>query len=155
MDFSFGAREVVLVGQIAYRIYGTYKKSPHEFQALAREALTLETALKTAVDEAEKTFPNDQPSTQYQTRLAYLAVGAKDLLNELDVLLKKYDSLATNKYSAWDRLLFGKEDVETLRARMAFHVAAIHGFQTDMVKLRTNDIGYVYLSPFRAIEIGS
>lgn len=139
----FSAREVILIAQTAYKIYNAYRKSPREFQVLAREGLTLEVALKSAVEEAEKTFPGDQLSTQYRTRLAHLAIGAKELLNELDALLKKYESLLTNKYSKWDRLLFGKEDVEKLRGRIAFHAAAIHGFQTDMVKLRTDGIGYI------------
>ncbi|KAH0551783.1 hypothetical protein GP486_006998 [Trichoglossum hirsutum] len=136
----FSAREVVLIAQVAYKIYDAYTRSPREFQVLAREGLTLDAALKSAVEEAEKTFPGDQISTQYRTRLAHLAIGAKELLEELDALLKKYESLLTNKYSKRDRLLFGKEDVEKLRTRIAFHVAAIHGFQTDMVKLRTDGI---------------
>ena len=53
-----------------------------------------------------------------QERLEAIGEGCYLVLNDLDNLIKRYQSLATQSKRTWDRMRYGMEDITELRARL-------------------------------------
>ena len=126
---GYGANDLALIVKIIHKIYHTYTTSPDHFRALSQECLMLETAIKQAIRSA----PNEQLREDQQVQFSCLMASSKEILQKLYDVLEKYNTLATNKYSVRDRLLFITVDVDDLRARMHSQATSLQGFRQGVI----------------------
>ena len=58
----------------------------------------------------------------------------KGIMEELDALLKKYQSLSKNHSASFDRLKWGQEDFVGLRERLRSNITLLTAFNTSLAK---------------------
>lgn len=111
MSFGFSVGDFLVVGQLCWNVYRNCKDSSGHFKDLSAEVGSLHNVFK----ETEELLSQQQLSPEQQSRLQVVTNGSKDLLHDLDALLKKYESLGTKSQRTWDRVGFGMQDVTNLR----------------------------------------
>lgn len=134
---GYGLSDVALIIGIAERIYTTFKDSPGQFQDLSREVTTF----KSRISEFRQRFPNEQ-NGNCETQSGRLILESKEVLKKLDAHLENFKSLATDKKSPSDRLLFGRGDTRKLRERLRNLGSSIQGLQIEILLQQNDNIGF-------------
>jgi hypothetical protein len=114
MSFGYSVGDFIAVGTFAWKVYKSCKEAPESFGTISQEVLSLHAVLK----EAEETVFTQSLPLDKQERLKAVGVGCYRVLEDLDNLVKKYQSLGTQGKRTWDRMKWGTEDVAELRARL-------------------------------------
>ena len=144
---GYGISDIAFIISIASKIHNAYKDAPGEFQALSVEVKILQSAL----EEFAQRLQDGQLNDETKVRAANLLSDSGTVLENLNSLLKRYKSLATDSKSPFDRMLFGKKDTQKLRERMRFFAAAIQGLQTETLLWKTDTIRFLVSSHHLAI----
>ncbi|MCJ1244035.1 hypothetical protein MMC30_001232 [Trapelia coarctata] len=76
----------------------------------------------------QELLSQQQLSPEQQSRLQVVTNGSKDVLHDLDALLKKYESLGTKSQRTWDRVGFGMQDVTNLRLKLISQTTLLDAF---------------------------
>ena len=106
--------DFAVLGQLAWKIYKTCKDAPESFQNLSQEVSSLHIVLK----ELEEIYSDAPLSTAQQSRLETVGDGCRAVLEDLQGILDRYNSLGTKTKRTWDRLGWGSKDVSELRSRL-------------------------------------
>ncbi|MCJ1263552.1 hypothetical protein MMC22_003422 [Lobaria immixta] len=114
MSFGYSVSDFVAAGQLAWKIYKVCKDAPENFKNIAQEVLSLHAVLK----ELEETYPDANFSAAQQSRLRIVGDGCRAVLEDLQGLVDRYNSLGTSTKRTWDRLAWGSEDIAELRSRL-------------------------------------
>jgi hypothetical protein len=114
MSFGYSDGDFIAIGTFAWKVYKSCKEAPESFGIISLEVLSLQAVLK----EAEETVFAQPLPPDKQERLKAVGVGCYHVLEDLDNLVKKYQSLGTQGKRTWDRMKWGTEDVAELRARL-------------------------------------
>ena len=119
MSFGFGVGDVLVVGQLAWRVYQGCKSAPEEFKDISSEVKSLHAVLT----EVEGTVSSriNLPSTT-QESLKTVFDGCRDVLEHLQSLAENYKSHGgvgdrtkrAQNVVAWTAL----EDTTNLRLRL-------------------------------------
>ena len=75
--------------------------------------------------EAEETLFARPLSPERQTRIKCVADGCESVLNDLQGLVTKYESLGTQSKRTWDRMKYGHEDITEIRARLTSNITML------------------------------
>ena len=102
----------------------TGKESAGSFRNISSEVLSLHAVLK----ESEETLLVPPPSPTSVARLRIVLEGCTHVLNDLQALVKKYESLGSKSKVTWDRMKWGTEDITEIRARLTSNVALLTAF---------------------------
>ena len=100
------------------------KGSAESFRNISTEVLALHAVLK----ESEETLLLPPPQPASEARLKVVLAGCTNVLNDLETLVNKYESLGFKSKLTWDRMRWCKEDIAEIRARLTSNVALLTAF---------------------------
>jgi hypothetical protein len=115
MNFEYSASDFLTIGQLAWTVYKTFRDTPESFNNISIEVLSLHTVLK----EIEEIPSRQSLSESNKASLATITNGCRNILQDLQTLVWKYESLGLKSKDTWDRLRWGSNDIAVLRARLA------------------------------------
>lgn len=127
VSFGYSIGDFINVGHLAWNVYKSCKDAPGSFSNIAFEVLSLHAVLR----EVEETLSNggdESLSDAQSTRLSTLKDGCENVLNDLQSLIDKYESLGTKSKRTWDRLGWGLQDIADLRSRLTSNTVLLTAF---------------------------
>lgn len=139
MSFGFGVGDILAVSQLSWKIYRACKDSGDDFRSISDEVSNLHTVLRIAEEDLAKECQTDIDA-QRKDSLEEIAEGCRSVLEDLDRLLKKYESLSTQEQRTWDRMRWGLEDMAGIRQRLTYQVGLINAFNAALER-------YVFWAP--------
>ena len=133
MSFGFSVGDFLAVGQLSWKVYKKCKDSPGSYAELSNEVGALHNVMK----ETEELCSQQDLTPQQENRLLKCQQGCRDVLENLDRLLIKYESLGTNSRRTFDRMGFAAEDMTGIRERLISNVSIFDAFNNACVKTYT------------------
>ena len=130
VSFGYGVGDVVAIGTLAWNVYQSCKKAPESFGEISSEVLSLHVVLK----EAEETLSAQCIPPEKREQLKAVGDGCRCILEELEKLIKKYESLGRQSKRTWDRMRFGAEDISGLRLRLTSNTGLLNGLLTALIR---------------------
>ncbi|KAF8417400.1 hypothetical protein EV426DRAFT_376691 [Tirmania nivea] len=145
-----GVGDFVGVGTLVWKIYNAYAGAPEQFRNFSGEILSLHVVVRKIEDQLgmsgsegganSNAGPSRLPgcgsitslSEEDKNDLNILYDGLQTTMKELDNLLKKYQTLASNPIISFDRLKWGKEDLAGLRERIHLSVSLLTAFNASL-----------------------
>ena len=124
MSLGYGATDVLAVGKLAYTVYKCCKDAPGSFHNVSAEVASMHAVLM----EVEENVRARPLPPERQTRLKPPVEGCREVLEELQGLVKKYQSLGTQSKRTWDRLGFGSKNIDSLRLRLLSSIVLLNTF---------------------------
>lgn len=124
MSFGFGVGDFLAVGKLAWKVYKSCKDAPESFSNISVEVLSLHAVLK----EVEETITGQSLPPSTQQNLATVTQGCTSVLEELQALVQKYESLGTQSKRTYDRMKWGAKDITELRARLTSNTVLLSTF---------------------------
>src|ERR1700733_15560938 len=109
--FGFGVGDFIAIGTLALNLYKSCKEAPESFGNISSEVLSMHIVLK----EVEEEVLARPLAPTKQERLEAIGEGCHLVLNDLDNLVKRYQSLGTQSKRTWDRMRYSMEDITELR----------------------------------------
>ena len=91
MSFGYGVADFVALGQLAWKVYKSCKDAPKSFGNISQEVLSLSAVLR----ELEETFSGQTLSVARQEGLKAVGNGCHSVLEDLQSLINRYESLGT------------------------------------------------------------
>ncbi|KUJ11878.1 ankyrin [Mollisia scopiformis] len=117
---------VVSAAKHAWTVWKSCKAAPGSFNNISAEVLSLHALLK----EVEETLENQKLSISTQARLEIITGGCQSLLEDLQALVKKYESLGSQSKRTWDRLNWDAGEISELRARLTSNTVLLTAFMS-------------------------
>ena len=132
---SLGVGDVMAISGLALKVCTAYKDAPGDYRNISDEVESLHIIINKAAHYFESTTISDSSRQEGHKVLR----GCHNVLEDLDALMEKYDSLASKSTStstsqALQRLKLsaslgiGTEDIATLRARLTSNTTLLNGF---------------------------
>ena len=136
MSFGFGIGDFLSVGTLVWNVYNAYAGAPEQFRNFSQEILSLHVVYKKVEDQLCNPGPGNNTlalSTKDTDDLKILHDGLQTIMEELDALLKKYQSLTEDHSVSFDRLRWGHEDLVGFRERIIMHIGLLTAFNTSLM----------------------
>ena len=127
MSFGYSVGDVMAISRLAFKVYTACKDAPDDYGNILDEVKSLHIVIDCAAQHFKSTTLSDDNRQKGQEVLR----GCQNLLEDLDSLIGKYSGLApasastsTSTSQVLQRvrlgtgLVFGTEDITTLRARL-------------------------------------
>ncbi len=130
MSFGFGITDFLAVGQLCWTVYKKCKDSSGNYKQLANEVGALHNVIK----ETEELLSQQELDSQEEKKLELSRSGCHSVLQDLNDLLAKYDSLGTKSQRTFDRMSFGMEDMNSIRTRLISNVTLLDAFNNLCVE---------------------
>ena len=111
-------------------MYRACKDAPDEFKSLSSEVLSLHAILKETEERRSELGLNEDQ----ETGLAQLGKGCKDVLEDIESLIKRYHSLGTQTQRTWDRTGWGLEQISDLRDKLNSNVTMLSAFLAALAR---------------------
>jgi hypothetical protein len=124
VPYGFGVGDVIAVGTIAWNVYKSCRAAPESFSNISLEVLSLHAVLK----EAEETVFKSPLPTESQERLTTVGDGCRGVLDDLQKLVDRYESLGTQSKRTWDRMKWGAQDIAEIRQRLISNTTMLTAF---------------------------
>ncbi|KAJ7204392.1 hypothetical protein GGX14DRAFT_646912 [Mycena pura] len=138
MSFGVGIGDVVLVTNLAWKLYKSCKESSEDFRRISNELALLHIALGETQDYLNE--HNGQLADSRRNRYQILLDNCKVPLEDLNALLGRYDSLNTQSQRTWDRMRFGLKDLAEIRQRFVEITTQLSCFNTMLINSCTTRI---------------
>src|SRR5271155_3973643 len=129
MNFGFSVGDFISVSAFCWNVYKKCKGASDDFNAISSEVGSLHNVLK----ETEEVLSEQNLSPEQQIRLQDIAEGCKGVLEDMDTLLVKYESLGTNSKRTWDRMGWGLQNMTDLRLRIISQTTLLDAFNNRLV----------------------
>jgi hypothetical protein len=78
------------------------------------------------------------PKQQLALIRSIISMACKEVPDELQDLLDKYNSLGTQAQRTWDRMEFGSENIATIRSRPMAHAGRLTAFNSAVTRYNSN-----------------
>jgi hypothetical protein len=130
MSVGIGLGDFIAIPKFAWEVWQSCKNAKGEFKAAATEVSGVYMVLQ-EIDESRRQLQLTEPQ---ERRLKYLGAGCMDVLKELEEILARYRSLGTDAPGKFDRLAWGKEEVESIRQQLINHTSLLTTFNTSVTK---------------------
>ncbi len=130
MSFGFAVGDFLAVGQLCWTVYKKCKDSPGNYAELSSEVGALHNVIK----ETEELLSQQDLTTEQKVKLTTCRQGCEDVLEDLDGLLAKYESLGTKSRRTFDRMGFGMQDMTGIRLRLISNVTMLDAFNNTCVE---------------------
>ena len=124
MSFGYGIGDIVALGQIAWTAYKSCRDAPESFKNVSQEASSLHALLK----EVEENLSAQTLSSTSQARLKTIGDGCHKVLEELQSLVDRYESLGAPSKRTWDRMKWHCNDIAELRSRLSSNAVLLTAF---------------------------
>ena len=145
MSVPFGVGDVLAVGTLVWNVYTAYKGAPEQFRNFSREILPLHVVVRKveeqlgisgSVGAARRPSSGGVAGLSMKDRndLKILFDNLRSIMEELEELLNKYQSLASNRRKRIDRLRWGQEDLVGLRGKLQLNLTVLTSFSTTLAK---------------------
>jgi hypothetical protein len=131
MSFGYGVGDVITVATLAWNVYKMCKDSPGVYKTVSSDALSLHIVLRETDELIAEESARDAEAA---TRLNQISMGCKEVLDDLQGLLDKYNSLGTQAQRTWDRMEFGMEDIATIRSRLIAQAGMLTAFNSAVTR---------------------
>lgn len=133
MSFGFSIGDFLSLGQLTWSLYRACKSSPSSFLELSRELNSLHTILLELSDEAGSptSLLNRRGATRKE-ELDSLVDNLREVLTEIDGILKRYGSLGRDQKKVWERVGFASHNLGELRGRLQIHVGSLQVFMQSL-----------------------
>ena len=130
------------ISGLALKVYTAYKDAPGDYRNISDEVESLHIIIKKAAQHFESPTLSDNSRQEGQKVLK----GCQNVLEDLDVLIIKYNSLASSASSSQvlQRIKLGAEDIATLRVRLISNTTLLNGF------IQRFDITFFYYTIYHA-----
>ena len=138
MSLGLGLCDFVAIPAYAWKVYKACKSSSEEFNNVATEVASLHIVLKETQDHISERGANVGPDREAQ--LTILGKGCQEVLQDLERLLIRYESLGTHTQRTWDRMRWGAEDIATARQRLSTNTTLLTAFNMNLVKYVTGNL---------------
>lgn len=120
------------VTSLAWRLYKSRKTAPESYGNISSELVSLHAVLK----ECEEVFSEHALPANRSVRLATITTGCTDVLDELDIIVKKYESLGLQQKWTWDRMKWHSDEINDIRARITSHASMLTAYlSTSQVRV--------------------
>ena len=146
MSFGFGVGDFLAVGKLVWDVYRAYADAPEQFRNFSQEILSLHVVFGKVEDQL-RNQGHAQSAMQSTIAVPRLALSAKDMddlkilynglktvMEEVDALLKKYQSMTENRSISFDRVKWGQEDLVGLRDKLRSNVTLLTAFNSSLAK---------------------
>lgn len=124
MSFGFSVSDCAVLGKLAWKIYKACKDAAEGFKNISHEVLSLHAVLK----ELDETYSDVTLSATQQSRLETVGHGCRAVLEDLEGILDRYNSLGSKTKRTWDRLAWGSESIPDLRSRLISNTVLLTTF---------------------------
>lgn len=124
MSFGFGVGDFIAVGELCWKSYKRVKESPGNYKELASEV----SGLFAVIEETKELLSQQEITAAQQAKLLPCKDGCEGVLNDLNGLLTKYESLGTKSQRTFDRMGMGLEDMTAIRLRLISNVSMLDAF---------------------------
>lgn len=124
MSFGFSIGDFIALGQLAWKVYRSCKDAPECFKNISQEVLSLHAVLR----EVEENISAQTLPVTRQSNLKTIGDGCRNVLEDLQSLVDKYESLGTQSKRTWDRMKWGHEDIAELRSRLTSNTVLLTAF---------------------------
>ena len=132
MSFGVGIGDVVLVTNLAWKLYKSCKESSEDFRRISNELALLHVALGETQDYLNE--HSGQLADSRRNRYQILMDNCRVPLEDLHALLGRYESLNTQSQRTWDRMRFGLKDLAEIRQRLVEITTQLSCFNTMLIK---------------------
>ena len=152
MCFGVVVGDFLAVGKLVWDVYRAYADAPAQFRNFSQEILSLHVVFKEVDDQLRSQGSGNNTltlSAKDSDRLTILYNGLKTIVDELDALLKKYQSLSPKYRSTLrDRFKWGQEDLVGLRDKVRSNITLLTAFNSSLAKYVTCPYVYSLLDSF-------
>lgn len=139
MNFGYGVGDVIAVSKLAMKVHAAYRDAPKIYRNISEEVSSLEIIINKAVQHFESNSLSHHNWKEGQEVLK----GCQSVLEELNSLIGKYNSLASvNTSQVIKKVKLGTEDIATLRARVILNTNLLNGF---IQKFDTPTVTIIYI----------
>ena len=141
MGLGCGVGDIMAISGLAVKVYTAYKDAPDNYRNISDEVKSLHIIISNAAQHFNSTALSDNKRREGQEILK----GCQHVLEDLDALITKYNSLASASTSqVIQRIKLGAEDIATLRARLTSNITLLNGF-IQRFDIPTNNIKDIIL----------
>ena len=129
--------DIITTCEKAYKTVNAIKRAPSEFQSLSREAITLNSTLKSLADIARVDASILQRAgPQKEEELRLVLEGCHQSLDNIREIMWKYSMLKDRKKTnVLDRVKFASEGKQELRDKLVLHTASVNIFLTTLTHM--------------------
>ena len=125
MSLGYGVGDIMAISGLAVKVYTAYKDAPEDYRNISDEVKSLHIIINKAARHLESTSLSNSNRQEGQEVLQ----GCQNVLEDLDSLIVKYNSLASpNTSQVLQRIKLGTEDIATLRVRLISNTTLLNGF---------------------------
>ena len=129
MSIGFSASDIVLCVRLAHNLWKDAMDAPNDFRNVSMEV----GSFKLVLEQVQESISGRHLDHSKRASLAELLKGCNEVLIDLQRLLDKYKSLATQSKRTWDRLRWGKEPIEGIRNRLVSHTSLLTSFRSGLL----------------------
>ena len=117
--------DIVAISGLAVRVYTAYQDAPDDYSHISDEVQSLQILINKAARYFKHTTLKNNSRQEGQQALT----GCRDVLEDLNSLIEKYNSLSSSRTSlVLRRIKLGIEDIASLRVRLISNTALLNGF---------------------------
>ena len=117
--------DIMAISGLAVKVYTAYKNAPGDYRNISNEVKSLHIVINKAAKHFDGTLLSESNRQEGQEVLE----GCRNILEDLDALIIKYNSIASTSTSqVIQRIKLGTEDIATLRARLTLNITLLNGF---------------------------
>ncbi|CAF9941367.1 MAG: hypothetical protein ALECFALPRED_009085 [Alectoria fallacina] len=137
MSLGFGVGDVIAVSTLARSVWGRFRDSSDQFNAIQTEVAGLYLAL----DDIANNLSGLQATDKQVKDLSVLTEGCRGVLDDTDQFILKNEILRTEPSSlgsktqkAWRKLKWDPATVNELRDRMVSNATFLNAFNTSLAR---------------------
>ncbi|MCJ1255062.1 hypothetical protein MMC24_002878, partial [Lignoscripta atroalba] len=131
MSFGFSVGDFLLAVEIAKRIRSRFVDAPDQFRVISYEVKNLSNVLR----DVDDVLPQRDLSEQQKIELGKIIESCREVLNELEKTLDKYQELdpgtkgkVGGSRRVWRRLRWDQKDIDGFRSRITSNVLLLNTF---------------------------
>ena len=131
MSFGISIGDFIAIGQLVFKVYRRAKESSEQYKAASTDLAGMHMVVKDITETViEKNLSPDK-----KVQLELLCTSCRDILEDFDAMMTKYESLGFKSRRTWDRLRYDQGRVKELRDRMGVSIGLLNSFNLSLSRL--------------------
>ena len=123
--FGWSMGDIAAISTLAVKVITAYKNAPDSYRHISEEVRSLQIL----INKAAKYIGGTPLSNDDQQEGLEVLKGCQSILEDLDSLIRKYNSLASaTTGQVFKKIKLGAEDIATLRSRLISNTVLLNGF---------------------------
>ena len=151
MSFGFSATDIIVVGNLAWKVYQACKDCPAKFQVIANEASATHAVMRRLNNELDNDHSMlSRCNADEKQDLMRLVKGLQVVLEEIYRIIEKYH----NGKRIPNSIMMAKMDLNGYRTRLTFYFTAINSFTDSLARNTLARIETVLLKGIQEVRQG-